>query len=786
MNKEKTYADLPKNLNSKKMKTKFTIIQRIIFYVLIAFPLAGYSQFAPGLPANFGIDGDVISGQSQNISGSTPQGSFDWFKATGSGSIVGLGIIDTTGTGSFTGQIASGADISFSKGMAFSMYSSQNGYLLLDAHYGRDNFGYSSGAGQSDSTIFTGGSKNGSDPATWTTAPGGASVTAKSDIIDSYVAMLRDGTTINSTNPSHLIMTMGVSTVGNTGNRYVDFELYRSRIAYNPSTGLFSNSGPSSTGGHTSWVFNKDGSVNSIGDLTVSFTYGTAGVSAISVYIWVSNSDFNNITPLNFNFVSGGFNGSTYGYGQIAPTGINPFNAWGSISSATTIATPWGTNSKALGGSPSNYYSANYAANDFGEVALDLTSMGVDPALSVGMNPCAPPYTRVIIKSRSSASFTSALQDFSGPYVFLDAPVASAQITSPAILKCNITTAILSAAIVTSGATYQWTTSDGGIVSSATSTSITVNKPGEYYLKSATVAGCPTGTDSIYVGADYFKPVATASATGVLITGAPAVTVTLNGGDTTASKYSSIYGSSTGLTWSWSGPDGFSDSTQNPVTNQVGTYTLVVTELSNGCKDTAVISLLSYRVLPVKIITFKALVLDNKSVNLQWVTGFEQNNSYFEVQRSFDSQNFTTIGIEASQANSAASQKIYQYNDKSPELQGKTMVYYRLKQAGTNENASYTKVLAVTLKSNEALALQISPNPFMESLTIRFNAASNGTAELNILNASGQIILSKKSNIGQGYNNIPVDGITNLSSGLYIARLTMNGTVISNQTVIKR
>ncbi|MCY7310439.1 MAG: hypothetical protein LH619_06645, partial [Chitinophagaceae bacterium] len=98
--------------------------------------------------------------------------------------------------------------------------------------------------------------------------------------------MRRDGTTINNTNPSHLILSVGISTLGNTGDRFSDFELYRSRIAYNQSTGVFSNSGPAATGGHSEWEFNPNGSIREIGDLTLTFAFNTGGVQEIAIYKW--------------------------------------------------------------------------------------------------------------------------------------------------------------------------------------------------------------------------------------------------------------------------------------------------------------------------------------------------------------------------------------------------------------------------------------------------------------------------------------------------------------------
>ena len=216
------------------MKRSFTFVLFVLLFTVSTFPITIFAQFSPGLPAAFGIDGDAISGQSQNISGNSPQGSFDWFKKIGSGANVGTGVIDTSGTLPYATQIAAGQNIAFTRGMAFNRYSTQNGYLLLDARYARDKFGFSSAPGQSDLTTYTSGAKNGDNPVGWSTTPNGGTVSDKADIIDTYIHMRRNGTIINNTNPSALILAMGVSTVGNTGNRYVDFELFRTRIDYTP------------------------------------------------------------------------------------------------------------------------------------------------------------------------------------------------------------------------------------------------------------------------------------------------------------------------------------------------------------------------------------------------------------------------------------------------------------------------------------------------------------------------------------------------------------------------
>ena len=763
------------------MKRNFQFVLITILSIVTFLPLFSTAQYSSGIVGGFGIDGDVLSGQSQNTTPTTTNGSFDWFKATGTG--MGLGVIDTTGAAVYKNLLQASQNIAFNRGMAFPRFSTQNGYLLLDARYGRDKVGNSTGGG--DLTTFTNGSKNGDDPSTWSTAPTGSNVSDKGDIIDSYIHLRRDGTVINNTNPSALILALGVSTLGNTGNRYVDFELFHNRIAYNTTTGLFNNSGSATTGGHSPWTFNSNGSVNAVGDMTVSFSYGTSGVSEISIYIWVSSATYTTVIPSKFSFIQNGFYGNTYGYAKVADLNSNQFKALASASTANTSGPIWGTSSKALSGGATSY-STQYAAYDFGEIAIDLTSMGIDPALSTsGFDACVPPFTRVITKTRSSASFTSALQDFSGPYEFLDAPEAPSAISAPEVLKCNATTTTLTPVTSIVGASYQWATSNGNIVSTNGSNA-TVNKPGKYYLTSAIVSGCPTKTDSTTILEDKLQPVASANVIGTLLSSNPLSTVLLVGGDVNLSNVITPFGGSTGLNWNWSGPGTFVSTNKDAVVSQQGNYTLILTEQRNGCSDTATVPIAAMAgPLPVKYLFINAVPVEKSAVAVTWVTTEEINNNRFEVERSFDLNTFKIIAIVLD-GFAAGTQKSYAYTDKSIDLQNKIVVYYRLKQYNNDGRYSYSKILTVKLKMDAAVAVEVSPNPFAESINVRYNASQKGLAQISIIDANGKIALVQQTSINIGFNNISINGLSRLNAGLYLARLTVNGNVIATEKIIKK
>jgi len=188
--------------------------------------------------------------------------------------------------------------------------------------------------------------------------------------------------------------------------------------------------------------------------------------------------------------------------------------------------------------------------------------------------------------------------------------------------------------------------------------------------------------------------------------------------------------------------------------------------------------------LPVKYLSFDAVVND-KSVLLKWLTAQEMNNSHFEVQRSFDMNNYSTVGLVLDGFSTSGTGKSYQYKDNSTELQGRSIVYYRLKQIDTDGKVTYSKVLAVRLQAKADVVMQVSPNPFVENVNVRFNATENSTAVIRISNLAGQTMLSKQAIISKGYNNIQVDGLNRLASGMYMAQLILNGTVIDNQKLIK-
>ena len=172
--------------------------------------------------------------------------------------------------------------------------------------------------------------------------------------------------------------------------------------------------------------------------------------------------------------------------------------------------------------------------------------------------------------------------------------------------------------------------------------------------------------------------------------------------------------------------------------------------------------------LPVTFAAFTGRQEGN-SIVLEWATMSENNNDYFEIERSLDGVNFVTIGYVDGAGNSS-SHIDYIFSDNAPE-QGR--LYYRLSQVdfdGTREYAD--KVVTVTFANNK-LTVSIVPNPTSGLFTLQ-NCGNSG--QLVIMTQNGMVVKEfEVTDFNQQIN------IGDLANGIYIAKYTTD----SESTILK-
>jgi hypothetical protein len=220
----------------------------------------------------------------------------------------------------------------------------------------------------------------------------------------------------------------------------------------------------------------------------------------------------------------------------------------------------------------------------------------------------------------------------------IQAPVVDAG--TGGLLTCSVTSLGLEANILSSSSpnlNFQWTTTNGQIVSGQQSANPLINAPGDYNLTVTDAANGCTGTNQVTIFQDITPPL-------VLLESPPQLTcsqstVTINA---TACSIGNQY------QYQWtSSPGGHFVTLQNPnnpVVDAPGDYTLTITSLINGCSESATVSVNQNIQLPTAE-AGASVVLDCDTPTSQLNgTGSSQGGEFLYQWTTLDGQIQTGIG----------------------------------------------------------------------------------------------------------------------------------------------
>lgn len=179
----------------------------------------------------------------------------------------------------------------------------------------------------------------------------------------------------------------------------------------------------------------------------------------------------------------------------------------------------------------------------------------------------------------------------------------------------------------------------------------------------------------------------------------------------------------------------------------------------DGECDTATVYISN--ILPIHLLRFDAQK-EGTMAQLSWVTSSEQDNTGFDVERSFDGKQWQFLGFVASQAQDGNSplELTYAYTDRSP-VNGQN--FYRLKQIDINGDYHYSQVRMVHFKDGSSV--QIHPNPVHENVLV---SGLTEKSKIVITNVLGQIVLRVQTN-GEADKELHTAGFT---PGIYLIRVT--------------
>lgn len=175
--------------------------------------------------------------------------------------------------------------------------------------------------------------------------------------------------------------------------------------------------------------------------------------------------------------------------------------------------------------------------------------------------------------------------------------------------------------------------------------------------------------------------------------------------------------------------------------------------------------------LPVILKNFDA-VLKRNDVLLTWQTSSEINTSHFNIQKSYNGTEFTTIGTLLAKGNSNQLVNYY-YTDKINTANNKH--FYRLEMVDKDGTKTYSKTRLIN--NSLKASIQLYPNPATDYVIV----VSTNAKKIQVLDISGKAVINIDVT-----NNHNIVNLKSLTAGNYILAVTNNDGEVVTEKLIKK
>ncbi len=172
--------------------------------------------------------------------------------------------------------------------------------------------------------------------------------------------------------------------------------------------------------------------------------------------------------------------------------------------------------------------------------------------------------------------------------------------------------------------------------------------------------------------------------------------------------------------------------------------------------------------LPIELLSFDVKRVGKQSANIIWESITEINASHYEIQRSSELDQWTTIGKLDAIGNEGRNQ-VYEYIDSQAAnfLNDDQRVYYRLQMVDLDGASEYSEIRFVSFEKQRQIS--IFPSPARSGDLVTLNLGSNQYGgHILIMAENGKLVKSIPLNEGLEDNTqLQVDIDDRFSSGIY-------------------
>ncbi len=186
--------------------------------------------------------------------------------------------------------------------------------------------------------------------------------------------------------------------------------------------------------------------------------------------------------------------------------------------------------------------------------------------------------------------------------------------------------------------------------------------------------------------------------------------------------------------------------------------------------------------LPVELIQFE-IRLERSDVQVFWKTASEENNAGFELERSFDGEQFQVISALPGMGTTTTAHS-YQFLDRNVKsIAISNTVYYRLKQVDWDGKFTYSEVVSLDLNIQiEQFGISRILHQEAQAIQIYYQTADTKGAIISMTDLRGRVVFYQKLNPNKGFNEFRFE-LAEPLKGMYIIHLT-NGIESVNRKLV--
>jgi hypothetical protein len=187
--------------------------------------------------------------------------------------------------------------------------------------------------------------------------------------------------------------------------------------------------------------------------------------------------------------------------------------------------------------------------------------------------------------------------------------------------------------------------------------------------------------------------------------------------------------------------------------------------------------------LPVKLISFDAVVKDNSHVDLSWATVTEINLDHFVVERSTDGVNFSDVGNVLATGNTTT-RTDYVLTDNVSAV-ASAILYYRLRSVDIDNKIQYSDIRVIRLIKQQPGSINITvfPNPVTTELRMTIPPDwQNKKVQYELFSSDGSLV---KKSTNSSSSQTETLNVSELSRGLYVIKVTCEGQA-AQQKIVKQ